>query len=479
MSPDDAVVVAIDQGSHATRSIAYDLRGRLLGSTCANVDTDRDALGHVEHDGESLVGSVGDALRELAALLPAPGWLAAGLAVQRSTVACWDRDTGALLAPVISWQDRRQAAWLGRLGPMAGRIHEVTGLPLSPHYGASKLRWCIDHVEEVARAREAGRLCAGPLASLLLARLVEGRPFVADEANASRTQLWLPMERRWSPELLELFGVPEAILPRLVPTEGAFGCLAGDGLPGIPLRVCTGDQSAVPYAAGALDPGAAYVNLGSGAFALRPLAQPRLGPPLLTSVLRSDAGRVDFALEGTVNGAGNALDWFEDEEGLPAERLLAGLEQAAPAGIDAPFFLNGVAGLGSPFWVPEFESRYVGRAEPAERFRAVVESIVFLLRSNLDELALHAGSPQRIVASGGLARSSFVVRCLAAVTGLPVDRLEDAEATSRGLAFLAAGQPASWEPAALTRFAPDTRHGEVLQARYRRWRSLLDGALGH
>jgi glycerol kinase len=479
MRPDDAVVVAIDQGSHATRAVAYDLRGRLLGSAFANVDTGRDAPGHVEHDGESLVEGVKDALRELAALVPAPRWRASGLAVQRSTVACWDRDTGALLAPVISWQDRRQAAWLGRLEALARHIHEVTGLPLSPHYGASKLRWCIDHVEEVARAHATGRLCAGPLASLLLARLVEGQPFVADEANASRTQLWLPLERRWSPELLDLFGVPEAILPRLVPTEGAFGRLAGDGLPGVPLRVCTGDQSAVPYAAGTLDAGAAYVNLGSGAFALRPLAQPRLAPPLLTSVLRSDAGQIDFALEGTVNGAGNALDWFQHEEGLPTERLLAGLEQAAPTTIDAPFFLNGVAGLGSPFWVPEFESRYVGQAEPAERFRAVVESIVFLLRSNLDELALHAGSPQRIVAGGGLARSGFVVRGLAAVTGLPVDRLEDAEATSRGLAFLAAGQPASWEPAALTRFAPDAGYGELLQARYRRWRTLLDEALDH
>lgn len=133
------VYVAIDQGSHATRTVAFDARGRQLASTFTLVDTRRSGPDRVEHDGGDLIAGVRSALEELALFVPAQRWSAAGLAVQRSTVACWDRSNGELLAPVISWQDRRQAGWLQRLSGHAARIHGITGLPLSPHYGASKV----------------------------------------------------------------------------------------------------------------------------------------------------------------------------------------------------------------------------------------------------------------------------------------------------------------------------------------------------
>ena len=474
MSGTEPVYVAIDQGSHATRTVAYDPRGRPLASTFTQVDTRRIGPDRVEHDGESLVAGVRTALEELALFVPADRWSAAGLAVQRSTVACWDRPTGELLAPVISWQDRRQAGWLQHLSGQAARVHGITGLPLSPHYGASKLRWYLDHVEAVRTALAAGRLGAGPLASLLLARLVEGRPMACDEASASRTQLWSPHDRQWSDELLGLFGVPESILPALSATRAEFGTLRV-GAARIPLRACTGDQAAVPWAAGPLDPGAAYVNLGTGAFVLRPVGQALRAAPLLTSVLRSSAGSVDYALEGTVNGAGSALDWFGREEGLPVERLLPALDRLPPSGGRLPLFLNGVSGIGSPFWVPELTSRFIGEGGELERLAAVVESIAFLLQANLDEMTRHVDRPARLVVSGGLARHAFLPQRIAALAGVPVDCLGDAEATARGVAFLAADQPASWAPPAMRRFEP--ADDPLLRARYRAWRERLDATL--
>lgn len=475
MSGDDDVFVAIDQGGHASRAVAYDRRGRRLASSFAVISTHHNALGHVEHDGEDIVNSVRTALDELAALVPARRWARAGLGVQRSTTACWDRSSGALLAPVLSWQDRRHAGWLEGLRRESSRVHALTGLPLSPHYGASKLRWCLDHVAAVREARDAGRLCAGPLASLLLFRLLDERPLLADEANASRTQLWSPLERRWMPALLELFGVPPDVLPGLAPTTSPFGTLRV-GTARVPLVACTGDQSAVPFAGGALDADSVYVNAGTGAFALRSLPRPLIAPPLLSSVLRSDDTRVDFALEGTVNGAGSALAWFEEQEGLPAERLLAGLDAAQQNDTDGPLFLNGVSGLGSPFWVPHLESRWEGQGEPVDRFRAVVESIAFLLRVNLDEMANHTTRPRRIVLSGGLGRSAYLCRALAALADAPVHRLDDPEATARGLAFLVAGEPPDWEPAALT--VHEVRRDQALLARYMNWLVALRRALG-
>lgn len=469
------VVVAIDQGGHATRASAYAPSGALEGAALVTIATQRNALGHVEHDAEEIVASVGTALAELARLVPAARWRAAGLAVQRSSLACWSEDGGRALAPVISWQDTRNAAWLRGLSRRAADVQRLTGLVLSPHYGASKLRWCLDHVPAVRAAAAQSRLRAGPLASWLLYRLLEERPFLADASTAARTLLWSPFERDWSEELLGMFGVPRAVLPRTTGTSHAFGTLAREGVR-IPLVVCNGDQSVVPFAAGALDFDAAYVNLGTGAFVLRPTAQALHAAPLLTSVVRMDGSDADFVLEGSVNGAGAALDWLERHQGAAADRLLALLDDAGLVDEEAPFFLNGVSGLASPFWIPDFESRFVGDGTDLQSCRAVLESVAFLINANLDEMDRHRPAPRRLVASGGLAENRLLCRMLACLAGVPVDRASDREATSRGLAFQVAGMPRGFAAPPVERFPPEQE--PRLLARYVKWLALMREASG-
>lgn len=471
----NAVYVAIDQGGHATRATAYDATGKLEGAALVTIATQHNALGHVEHDPEEVVGSVQTALAELAHHVPAARWAAAGFAVQRSSLVCWDADDGHPLSPVISWQDRRNAQWLKGLARRAGDVHRLTGLPLSPHYGASKLRWCLDHLPEVRAAAAQSRLRAGPLASYLLHRLLAERPFLADASTAARTLLWSPFERNWSDELLSMFGIPRTLLPRAVGTSEVFGTLVHDAR-AIPVVVCNGDQSVVPFAAGPLDRQAAYVNLGTGAFVLRPTADAMRAPPLLTSVIRADARHFDFALEGSVNGAGAALEWLERHLGAAADRMLALLDGSPLDDDGAPFFLNGVAGLASPFWKPDFESRFVGDGTDLQQCRAVLESVAFLIKANLDEMDRHVAPPTRLVASGGLAENRLLCRMLAALAEAPVDRSSDREATSRGLAFLVAGEPAGFSGPAVERLEPEV--DQQLLARYLKWLELMRAATG-
>ncbi len=471
----EPVYVAIDQGGHATRASAYAASGSLEGAALVTIATQHNALGHVEHDAEEIVASVATALAELAHLVPAARWSAAGFAVQRSSLACWDADDSRPLSPVISWQDRRNAQWLKGLARRADDVHSLTGLMLSPHYGASKLRWCLDHLPAVRAAAAQSRLHAGPLACYLLHRLLAERPFLADASTAARTLLWSPFERNWSDELLALFGVPRSLLPRAVGTAETFGTLIQDGR-GIPVVACNGDQSVVPFAAGRLDPEAAYVNLGTGAFVLRPTREALRAPPLLTSVIRAAAERCDFVLEGSVNGAGAALDWLEKYQGAAADRMLALLDDSDLADDAAPFFLNGVAGLASPFWVPDFESRFVGEGSDLQQCRAVLESVAFLIKANLDEMDAHVAPASRLVASGGLAENGLLCRMLACLADAPVDRSSDREATSRGLAFLVAGEPAGFAAPAAQRFEPEP--DQRLLARYLKWIELMREAAG-
>lgn len=379
----------------------------------------------------------------------------AGLATQRSSIVCWDRSSGNALSPVISWQDRRHAAFVDALRPNAAAIHERTGLVLSPHYGASKLRWCLDHLPLVRAAADDGRLALGPLSSFILFRLLRERPLLVDPANASRTQLWDPVTRQWAEDLLELFGVPGRYLPQPVPSRYAFGSLRL-GERSVPLGVCTGDQSTVPYAFGPVDLASAYVNLGTGAFIQCPLAEPLRAPPLLTSVVWADAETVTYALEGSVNGAASAFDWLGETEGVDAHRMLAALTPAAAQAISPVLFLNGVSGLGSPFWIANFASRFVGRGGIDAKLLAVLESILFLIRVNLDEMRTRHSTLVRILVTGGLSSSDLLCQRLADLTALPVIRHASREATARGLAFLTAGQPPSWgEPADARRFEPE------------------------
>jgi glycerol kinase len=469
--PGDGLVLALDQGSHATRAVLFDCAGNELAQAHVPVGTRREGDDRVEQDPEELVRSLRTALADVGEGRDPAQVLAAGLATQRSTVVAWSRSSGRALTDAISWQDRRNAAWLARLAPVAGQVRSITGLPLSPHYGASKLRWCLDHVPAVQRAAVAGDLAFGPLSSYLLARLVEERPCVVDPANASRTLLYDTASLQWSPDLLRLFDLESGHLPTCVPTRHAFGRVPCAGQR-IPLTACTGDQSAAAFALGEPRADCALVNVGTGAFIQRltPAGAP-LPDGILRSVVCADADGLLTSHEGTVNGAGSALDWLRERVALDVDRGLVALAAREPLTGDLPLFVNGVGGLGAPFWLTDFPCEFVGDGDEAAQLAAIVESIAFLLCTNLERLQ-RSEPLRRIRISGGLSRNDYLCRCIAALSRLAVERPAAVEATARGVAFLAAGRPASWRAVPIEHtFNPV--HAAALESRYARWRDAM------
>lgn len=466
--PGDGLVLALDQGSHASRAVLFDASGHELAQAHSPVATRREGDDRVEQSAEELVLSLRTAVQDVVEGFDCARIVAAGLATQRSTVVAWSRGTGRALTEAISWQDRRNAAWLKRLAPVAEQVRQITGLPLSPHYGASKLRWCLDHVPGVQRAAATGDLAFGPLSSYLVLRLTDEHSCLADPANASRTLLFDVSTMQWSAQMLRLFDIAPGQLPECVPTRHPFGHLPC-AQSRVPLAACTGDQSAAAFAFGQPDPGCALVNVGTGAFIQRIApAGAHLPEGELRSVLCADESGVLTSLEGTVNGAGSALDWLRGRVALDVDRALAALATRAPVAGDLPVFMNGVGGLGAPFWLPDFPCEFVGDGDDTARLAAVLESIVFLCCVNLERLQLSAAL-NRIRISGGLARNDYLCGCLASLSALPVDRPAAVEATARGAAFLAAGKPAAWRAVPVERtFTP--ADVPALAARYARWK---------
>ncbi|MEQ1581941.1 MAG: FGGY family carbohydrate kinase [Steroidobacteraceae bacterium] len=470
------LLLAIDQGGHASRAIVFDRSGRQVAEAFAPVSTYRSGNDRVEHVAMEVLDSIRTALGDVCQSLGTDTRriAAAGLATQRSSIVCWDKRTHAALSPVLSWQDRRNPAALKAWQARETEVRRITGLPLSPHYGASKIRWCLDELPAVRDAAARGQLVAGPLASWLLQQLLAGQPAVADAANASRTLLWDIASGDWSPELLGLAGIPASVLPQSVATHHAFGMLPL-GEHAVPLVVCTGDQSAVPFAHGRPDGHSLYLNIGTGAFLQCPVThEPGRPTTLLRSVLLWDSSGARYSLEGTVNGAGSALSWLDDQTGLDDHRAALSLTRELAAGHAIPVFINGVSGVGSPYWIPQLQSRFLDDAPLDElaKVAAVVESIAFLVAANAAEMRQLEPGLTRIVAGGGLSQSDYLCGCIADLTGLVVERSSLREATATGLAFLVAGMPDDWSPVAeIERFVPT--ENPTLARRHERWQQAM------
>lgn len=469
------LVVAIDQGGHASRAIAFEIGGRLRAEAFAPISTFRSRTDRVEHDPNEVHESIRTALADLHQALgdSAERVIAAGLATQRSSVVCWDLRTGRSLTPILSWQDRRNAGWLEQLRSQEQRIRQTTGLPLTPHYGASKLRWCLDNLPETREAAHSKRLTMGPLAAWLLRSLLSERVNVVDAVNAARTQLLDWRCGDWSSEMLDLFGIERSLLPRVVANRHAFGHIAfGDRA--IPLVVCTGDQAAMPFAHGRPAEDTIYLNIGTGAFLQRLLRRDEIPEGMIGSILwcdeQDDVSRL-LTIEGTVNGAGSAIDWLNERSGIDTHRAALSLTRAKVGDSQPLVFLNGVSGVGSPFW-RSLESRFIGEGSDEQRLVAVVESVAFLICENIARM--HDGAT-RIVASGGLAACDYLCECIASLSGMPVERTSLQESTAMGLAYLVAGMPETWQPQVrFERFEP--QEYSALGERYERWRVAMANA---
>lgn len=473
------LVLALDQGGSSSRALVFDEALQVVARAQVEVATVRRGDDEVEQDGEELAQSLRRCIKDLARQLGSRmnEVVCAGLATQRSSCAAWDRSSGGALAPVLSWQDRRAAARVEELRPHAARIRAATGLPLSPHYGASKLAWIANTSLKARTHLAEGRLALGPLASFLLARLCDERPCDVDVANALRTQLVSLDTLQWDPWLCDTFAVPLVALPRIRGTRAAYGTL-DLGKRKTPLVAAMGDQGAALWAAGAPRADEAVAVFGTGAFVQRVCdARPAVGEgadasSLLAGVVAKDEDAAPlWAMEGTVNGAGSALAWALEElelgeQSFDLDALLAA--QSAP-----PLFLNGVGGLGSPWWRPQFESRWIGDGGPEARLAAVVESIVFLVCENLDRLRT-AGPLRTLRVGGGLSALDGLCSRLADAAGLVVLRAGEKESTARGLARLLHGERCAAKPDAPRVFEP--RADAQLLERRARWREAMAAA---
>lgn len=453
--------IAIDQGTHATRALLYDQNGNQVESKWTKVDLRRVKDGWIEQDSQELLDSVLDTVQRLLDSLTneqRSSVRAAGIATQRSSVLLMDQN-GNAVSPILSWQDVRAADFLKRIKHQHQVITSITGLPVSAHYGASKLRWLVDQHKP-----DKNNIMLAPLVSYYLFHLLGKKRFCVDHSNAQRTQLFDLDTLDWSPELLKLYELEGYRLPECLPMAADYGELFDTG---IPFMASGGDQNAAVHGAGRLPDDTSLMNLGSGAFVMRPMQQRQTGNGLLSSVAYSDKESASYLREGTVNGSGTALSWATKEWDLPdtREHISDWCEEVT----NPPVFINSVGGLGSPWWRRDIEPQLLKTETVSKSAKgvAVAESILFLLNTNL-ELMRREQPINRLRLSGGLSQQNALCQKLSNLTGLPLERVDNPEATARGIAWIAAGRPDGWQKIDMDTFSPQPDEG--IGQRY--WRAF-------
>lgn len=456
-----ALAIGVDLGSTAIKAAILDRDGRLTGVESVAAPALRGPGALREGDAEAYVNAVRGVLRSVRGSVAAGTPL--GIATQRSTFVLWDRHDGRPRGPMISWQDRRAAAWCDRHRAIEPEVVRRTGLPLSTHYVGPKLAAMQEADDEFRTALHGGGLAFGTLETYLLWRWSAGRRHETDLTVGARTLLLDLEHTDWSPDLLTHFHVPPAVLPCVTPSCGRDLVLDD----GARVTATLSDQAAAALAV--FDDGqrTVLVNLGTGAFVLREASRdgPRKPGYLFGPLLAAEGCTTRYALEGTINGSGPALDRFGTAPTDWPER------DPCPEAFAVP----DSTGLGSPYWRPDVGLTFspaAGTLSDAARRRIVLEGLLFRIREILDDLCDGAAT-QRVILAGGVMRDPAVGTGLATLLGRGVERLLERESGLLGAARLAAGLPPYANPQ--TAGIEPGPSGAYLPEKFRRWQAWLRG----
>jgi glycerol kinase len=428
-------ILAIDQGTSATKALLVGPGNEVLGRAEVPVATTTVAGDGVEADPEELWNSVVSAGAQALAAARAPARVpvhAVALANQGETVLAWDKASGRPLSRAIVWQDRRSAGICERLKPQADDLTRITGLPLDPYFAAPKMKWLRENVT-------AGGVIT-TTDSWLLHRL--GARYVTDASTASRTMLLDLDAAGWSDRACAAFGIARDALPRVAGCDELAGeTTAFTGRP-LPVTGIAVDQQAALYAHGCVQPGDAKCTYGTGAFLLVTTGEKavRSTAGLSASVAWRLGDNTTYCLDGQVYTAGSALRWLTEVGILPSP---ADLDPVAGTVNDSGgvTFVPALAGLGAPHWAPHARGQLTGLTLATRKghvVRAVAEGIAASVAVLAGAVASDLGRPLTALrVDGGLTRSRVLLQAQADLLQVPVLVSRTPDATALGVAALA------------------------------------------
>ena len=434
-------ILSIDQGTTSSRAIVYDKNAQPIKTSQQEFPQIYPSDGWVEHDPEAIWESVLSTTKKVLR----KDVKAIGITNQRETCVVWERATGKPIYNAIVWQDRRTADVCAGL-KSAGHeemVTDKTGLLLDPYFSAAKIAWILGHVEGARARAENGELAFGTIDTFLIWRLTGGASHVTDATNASRTSLYNIETGEWDDELLDLFKVPRALLPKVLDCAADFGVTAKDVLgAAIPITGVAGDQQAAAIGQGCFSVGDIKSTYGTGCFVLLNTGAKKITSQnrLLTTVAYRLDGVTHYALEGSIFVAGAAVQWLRDEMGLIKSAAQTEGMARGMASNNGLYLVPAFTGLGAPHWDPNARGAIFGitRATgPADFVRAALESVCYQTHDLLAAMKQDGANPGTLKVDGGMAANDWTMEFLSGILNIQIDRPANMETTALGAALLA------------------------------------------
>ncbi len=444
-------ILSLDEGTTSARAILFDKNAQIASMAQHEFSQIYPAPGCVEQDPMDIYANQYAALTECIAKSGIdPDEIAAvGITNQRETVIAWDKSSGRPLCNAIVWQCRRTADICRELGEQghSDYIHKTTGLRIDPYFSGTKIKWILDNIKDARSLAASGKLMVGTVDTWLIWKLTEGRVFVTDRTNASRTMLCNIHTGEWDDGMLEILGIPRGILPEIKSSSeiyGYFECMGAR----IPISGIAGDQQAALFGQCCFESGEAKNTYGTGCFLLANIGNCAISSRngLLTTVIAGEKGReLEYALEGSVFVGGAVVRWLRDEmklihESSDSEYFARKVKDSAGV-----YFVPAFSGLGAPYWDMEARGTVVGLTAGAGKnhiIRAALESIAYQTQDVISamnaDMAEFSDEPiGSLRVDGGASANNLLMQLQSDISGISVLRSASAEATAMGAAFLA------------------------------------------
>ena len=490
-------ILALDQGTSSSRAIVFDKDGQAKAVAQKEFTQIFPKPGWVEHNPMEIWSSQAAVIAEAITSIDINGLDIAGIGItnQRETTIVWDAETGEPGYNAIVWQDRRTSEYCDSLKEkgLTDTIRSKTGLIIDAYFSATKIRWILENVPNAREKAEQGKLRFGTVDTWLIWMLTRGEVHVTDVSNASRTMVYNIHNLCWDKELLELFGIPESMMPQVKSSSEIYGytkttLFAHE----VPVAGIAGDQQAALFGQMCTEPGSVKNTYGTGCFLLMNTGEKPIMSRnnLLTTIAWKIGDKVNYALEGSIFVAGSVVQWLRD--GLGIIRSSSEVEALAASVPDngGVYYVPALTGLGAPYWDQYAKGCIYGLSRgttAAHIARAALEGIAFQTMDIVNAMEKDAGVRlAELKVDGGASRNNLLMQFQADILSTSVIRPKVTETTALGAAYLAGLAVGFWESidyiksqwAVETAFEPKAEEAEIASLK-EGWKDAISRTLSN
>ncbi len=486
-------ILAIDEGTASVRVSLFDTQqNKFIAKERAGIGQIYPQPGWVEQDAEEIWRHVQTKLNKVLRMVDLSEVWGIGITNQRETVVAWDAQTGKPVCNAIGWQCRRTVDFCKRelKGRVGKKIFLKTGLVPDAYFSATKIAWILKNNRQAQTLLKKGRLRVGTMESFLTFKMTQGKAFVTDAVNASRTMLLNLKTQNWDAELLRLFDIDRAILPDIVANDQVVGSYSFNGVE-IPIAGLIGDQQSSLFGQACFHKGDIKNTFGTGSFMLLNIGEDIIYSKnkILTTLAWKIGGQATFALEGSVFSCGSSIDWMRNNLNFFSEMPELDALIASTKASNSLYFVPAFTGLGAPYWDGNARALLFGicrNTNKADVARAVLESIVFSVKEVYDIILKDAKvTICNIRVDGGVSQNDFLMQQQSDLLCHNIECAGEKESTSLGAIYLCGLALGVWKNLeeiskiyqAKRVFKPNKKNRIAIQQQYKNWQDAVQRSL--